>query len=507
MKIPFKKELPIIFVSSLAMTSPLYAEKQAIESIDHPTITIYQGGIALVAESREFQLSSADQQLFLPNVAPETVMESLMISFTPKEQSNPIPRITEKKLNRNLLSPSSLMDYSVGEDVKVITTINGREKVETAKILSNNGGVLLQYRDRIESTLPADARLSFTKIPQGLNTTPVLSVIMNNLPDSAADYRAHLNYLTHGISWNADYIAKLDDDANQLRLEGWATLNNNSGMDFKDFKINLVAGEVNLVRLASPRFKNEMRLMAADAAPSALGGNIMPNNLGDYHLYAIPNTSTLSDKEQTQIALFTEEGIPFNKNYTFENVSDSSRTSNSNQLQNANVSITFNNNKDSALGFPLPEGIIRLYQDRDNDIAFLGEDTILATPTKQEVVLNTGKAFDVTMKREQTKYAMINSDEWEVSYKIIVNNAKNSPVSTTVKESFYPGYNTNWALIQQSPDAKIVNDTAVWNLDIPAKSSKVLSYTVRYTIFKEDSKNDGRRDEVVIGEVNSPKPQ
>ena len=63
-----------------------------------------------------------------------------------------------------------------------------------------------------------DSRLAFTEIPAGLNTTPVLSVILKDLPDANAQYRADLNYLTRGISWNADYIAKLNDETKTLQL-------------------------------------------------------------------------------------------------------------------------------------------------------------------------------------------------------------------------------------------------------------------------------------------------
>src|SRR5699024_4763710 len=101
----------------------------------------------------------------------------------------------------------------------VISSFNGREKQEKASILSNNGGLLLQYKDRIELNLPENARLAFKTIPDGLNNTPVLSVILKNLPETVTQYRADLSYLTRGISWNADYIAKLDDETKTLKLE------------------------------------------------------------------------------------------------------------------------------------------------------------------------------------------------------------------------------------------------------------------------------------------------
>lgn len=485
MTIPFKKELPIILASTLAMTVPAFAADQT-EKANSPTITIYQGGLALITESRDFELDHQQRQLFIPNVAPKTMMESLMISFTPEEKDKPMPLITEKKLNRNLLSPHSMVQYSVGEEVTVITSLNNREKHEKATILSDNNGLLLQYKDRIELNLPENARLAFNEIPAGLNTTPVLSVILKNLPNESTQYRADLSYLTQGLSWNADYIAQLDDKTKTLKLEGWATLNNSSGMDYQDFNINLIAGDLNLVNREVPQVRKMMAGMAADMTYEA--APVTASALGDYHLYRIADTSTLSDKEQTQISLFQKESIPFKKNYTFENNSPSYRVGNSPAFQNAAVTIHFKNEEEASLGFPLPEGIIRLYQQDEDLTTFIGEDRIPATPNKQNVALDVGNAFDITMKREQTQFSMVNEDEWEVSYKLTLSNAKKEDATTFVKESFYPNSDTNWQLIKHNAAPKIVGDTAIWELNIPAESNKTITYTIRYTIFNDEKK-------------------
>ena len=65
-KIPFKK-LPIVLASSLVLSATAYANENTKQS---PMITIYQGNIALIAESRDFQLDAQNSQLFLPNVSP-----------------------------------------------------------------------------------------------------------------------------------------------------------------------------------------------------------------------------------------------------------------------------------------------------------------------------------------------------------------------------------------------------------------------------------------------------
>lgn len=483
MKPSFKKELPIILASLAISTTAIAADNNAQ---DQPSITVYQAGFALISEARHFVLDHSQQQLFLPNVAPETVMESLMISFTPENAGDPIPFVTEKKLNRNLLSPQSIVQYSVGEKVDVITSINAKEKQEEAIILSNNGGLLLQYKDRIELNLPENARLAFKQIPKGLNNTPVLSVILKNLPEASTQYRTDLSYITQGISWNADYIAKLNDTDKTLKLEGWATLNNNSGMDYLDFKINLIAGDLNLAA-PSPRFKSNTLMMRAESV-SSQADFVTSAPLGDYHQYEIADISTLNDKEQTQISLFQKDQIPFTKNYTFNSSSPTHRLPQTTQLQNAAVSIHFNNDEASALGFALPSGAIRLYEQNAEKITFIGGDQVPATPKDQKVSLDIGNAFDITLNREQTRFSTINPDEWEISYKLTISNAKDEAVTTILKEGFYPNNDTNWQIIKQSIAPEINGDTATWSVKVPANGQKVITYSVRYTIFNNDDR-------------------
>lgn len=488
MKPSFKKELPIILASLAISTTAVASDKVADkDSQNQPSITVYQAGFALISEARHFALDHSQQQLFLPNVAPETVMESLMISFTPDNAGDPIPFVTEKKLNRNLLSPQSMVQYSVGEKVDVITAMNGKEKREEATILSNNGGLLLQYKDRIELNLPENARLAFKQIPKGLNNTPVLSVILKNLPGKNTQYRTDLSYITQGISWNADYIATLNDVDKTLKLEGWATVNNSSGMDYQDFQIHLIAGDLNLAT-PSPRFKSNVQMMRAEAL-SSQADDVSSVPLGDYHQYDIADISTLNDKEQTQISLFQKDQIPFTKNYTFNSSSPTHRLPQTTQLQNAAVSIHFNNDEASALGFPLPTGAIRLYEQNVGKTTFIGGDQIPATPKDQKVSLNIGNAFDITLNREQTRFSTINPDEWEISYKLTINNAKNEAVTTIVKEGFYPNNDTNWQIIKQSIPPKINGDTATWSIKVPANGQKVITYSVRYTIFNNGDQN------------------
>lgn len=52
--------------------------------------------------------------------------------------------------------------------------------------------------------------------------------------------------MTNGISWKTNYVAKVVSN-NKLNLTGWVTINNESGTDYSNAKVQLIAGDVNQV--------------------------------------------------------------------------------------------------------------------------------------------------------------------------------------------------------------------------------------------------------------------
>ena len=469
---------------SIASTPPAQATEDHLP-IDRQ-LTIYQEGIALVSENRTFELSEKERDLLLPNIAPEAIVESLLLKFNPSQaastssqESKTLPLVIEKRLNRNLLSPTTLIDYSIGKEVEVIWQ-TPKEHREKAVILSNNGGLLLQYEDRIESGLPAEARLAFKEIPKGLNRTPVLSILLENLPEKITSYHANLNYLTRGVSWSSDYIAQLDEKEKFFRLEGWATINNQSGIDFNDTEISLIAGNLNLLN-RTPLYRENFMVKAAATAPQR--DDIAPESVNDYQRFSLPGKFNLQQQEQSQITLFTAEKVPYKKIYHFHNMSPSQRLLEQSSPQNAAITLHFNNKKEDQLGFALPSGTIRLYQMEGETPTFLGEDALANSASGEEISLNMGSAFDVTLTREQQQYHIINPDEWEVSYQLTVNNRKSEAVNIELTESFYPGQGVNWEIVAQQPPAVLKNESAIWNIALQAEGEKKINYRVRYTIF------------------------
>lgn len=159
--------------------------------------------------------------------------------------------VIEQNYNYNLLTPVNIVNESVGKTVKtaLYDEKTGTTVFDQAKILdSNYGNPILQFSYGIETHFPG--RLIFDSLPENLTSKPTLSADLE--AGQAGDNRLELAYLTRGLSWKADYVADITG-ADSLNLKGWITLTNESGADYKNALVQLVAGNVNLVSQVQPR--------------------------------------------------------------------------------------------------------------------------------------------------------------------------------------------------------------------------------------------------------------
>ena len=76
---------------------------------------------------------------------------------------------------------------------------------------------------------------------------------------SAGDQDIELTYLSGGLNWKADYTAELSPNDDRIDLRGLITLRNTSGTSYRDASVQLVAGDVNVVRNA---FQNPSPVLA-----------------------------------------------------------------------------------------------------------------------------------------------------------------------------------------------------------------------------------------------------
>jgi hypothetical protein len=433
------------------------------------SVTIYNDNLALVRDERRITLPKGTLRVALRDVSAQMdPSTALLHSLT----SAGAVSVIEQNFDFDLLSPEKLLEKYVGRDVTVIHSNprTGAETREQAKVLSVNGGVVLQYANRIETGV--DGRLSFPSIPPNLRDRPTLVTDLDNSYDGPQ--QVELDYLTGGMSWRADYVGVLNAADNRLDLNGLITLTNTSGATYTDARMQLVAGNINRAQVP----QTLRTLGAMNAAPAA---EVRQETLFEYHLYTLTRPTTIADQQTKQVALLSASGVPVTKSlelrgqeyYYYQQAGDLGQ-----QLK-PQVYLEFSNDG-GGLGIPLPKGIVRIYKkDSQGNTQFVGEDTIDHTARKERVRLLLGESFDVTATKKQTDFKRIapygDRYEYVSSYTIEMRNAKDTPVTLKVVEPM-PG---DWSIAAENfSHVKTSSTTSTWTITVPPSGKTTLSYTV-----------------------------
>ncbi len=482
----FKRRTIFLAVSSLAFSSMVSIGAHALENATDEikstladqqsvAVTIYNGDLALVKDTRKVKLNTGLNALALRDVSAQIRPETALLrSINAPGSLN----LLEQNFDFDLLTPAKLLEKYVGKTVGLIKTnpATGVETIEQATVLSANNGVVLKVGNRIETGVSTN-RIIYDDVPANLRDRPTLVTQINN--KGAADQTVELSYLTGGLGWKADYVAELNSKEDMLDLSGWVTLSNTSGASYKNAKLQLVAGDVNRVQ-QSPRAmamqmrKNDM-MMAEAAAPMA------EESLLEYHLYTLDRPTTIAENQTKQVALLSASSVPVKKelvlpgaDYYYQGQYGEIGTK-----MKVGVFIEFENKEASKLGMPLPKGILRVYKkDSQGNAQFVGEDNIDHTPKNETVRLKLGEAFDVTADKKQTDFKVLprpskGNNLYESAFELTLKNAKKEKVTVTVQEPI----SGDWKIVSESKaHTKVNSHLAVWKIEIPAEGMATLTY-------------------------------
>lgn len=462
------------------------------------SLTIYNNDLALVQDVRQMTLTVGRARQEFPDVSaairPETV--TLNAAGT---------GIVEQNFDYDLLTPAKLMDKAVGQTVTLVRTnpATGVETRESATILANNGGTIVRVGDRIEVLNGYGARVVFPSLPAGLRASPTLSVTLDTTTPGARP--VSLSYLSRGFGWKADYVALFDEVAGKIDVQGWVTLNNNSGTTFDQAKVLLVAGAVgNAGQSYDQGYRRPRPTLPGNRPGTQSAGR---ESLGDFYVYPIAGRTTVANAQQKQVSFLDVGGAPATKGYHFRNDWLGSQT----EPGSVDSVLRFSTAREAGLGDALPAGTVRVYmRDARGQPQFIGENAIAHTPIGSALALKTGEAFDVKVLPTVDKRERIASGEWERTerYRITtegkapieatvdrevtfwrttmtyrVTNAKASPVTVDVVQAGLD----NWWHDTRVPSETIKGeqrslDERVWQVQVPANGETVLTvqFDTRY---------------------------
>ncbi len=456
---------------TLAATMP---ERHASAAQRQSLTVIVYGDFALVRDVRLVNVEAGENRVAFDDVSPQMSPETAFLS----DLSSGAPiLVKEQNFETAVLSPDAIFARAVGHTVTVIRDepMTGKETRETAVVISASGPIL-KFKDRFETGLPPNSRIVYTTLP-----------IMRLTPDFLADFESQtaarhpiaLGYLTGGLSWAADYVARLNAGGDHLDIDAFITLHNDSGMDFDNATVRVVAGSVQRAAPGEAKTLGMVRTQAAADVYAANAGRATRQAVFEFYEYSLPQRTSLRTGETKQTLLLFARGVPVQQIFSSSVSASDFQSQGGEQLVPVEVTLEFDNDG-HGLGVPLPSGVFHMYKnDESGEPVFIGENAIDNTPSKQHVQLDLGPSFDVRVRRVQTNYQEIphpnNRTEYVTDYRVTVTNARPKAVVLHYEEQL----SGLWQIASETlPHQKISSSTVVWVIPVPAGGQATLTFQV-----------------------------
>lgn len=479
----FKRKVSINLAAIAALVS-LYlpiasAEPVLLSSTERDrqavNLTIYNGNFAVVTDTREVIIPKGLVRLDFQDVSEFLEASSILVTpgSTSGKSSTKNFTVEEQLYEHHTLNRNSLLRKFIGRKVKYSRSIldgAAYEKFLREGILLAINPEVVKFGDQIE--IAPEGTISLPFVPEGVSLKPRLEWLIDNRTAGKQQFKT--TYTTGKIGWSADHVMLLDAESSQFDMTSWVTLSNESNTAFDAAEVTLVAGEVNRNQRRTNR--RQMEMSDARFTSAKVSESMAPVALMDYYQYNLPRKTHLAAFGQKQIRLFETNGVDYRRRYVA--VSESLSYRMVEEVSNSvSIQLNIRNDKKSGLGTPLPAGNVRAYlQGENGQLVFVGESRMPHLPIDQEATLKIGKAFDVKMKRTQMSYKRLNDRESVSSYEVKLSNAK----STSVEVELFEKQVGDWDITEQSQKGeKIDSRTQRYIVKVPARSERVVSYTVK----------------------------
>lgn len=449
---------------------------QTVSTVDQRqsvSVTVYNNGLGLVRESRHIPLAKGISTLRYEDVAQLIIPQSVRI-----ESKNSKITVFEQNYQYDLITNSRLLDKYIGKAVTIYKydEATKSDKPVTAILISNNDSPVFKIGNEISLGFPG--RITVPSLPDNLFAKPTLLWKLSN--ENEGKIALDISYQTNGMNWSSDYVMVLSDEENKAGLNCWITLDNQSGTEFKNATLQLVAGDIQRrSNIPQPRYQTQRSAVAGMAKMDGMDYGVAPEfeqeNISEYYLYTLDQPTDIGYRQTKQIQLFSADQINLTKRYIFENLPMT--TNNEKNFNRALVRYDFKNSSDNQLGRPLPKGIFRVFKsDSKGRQQLLGEDNIDHTPNNEEVKISVGNAFDVVANGKELSYENFSIGKgYRASYQVSIRNRKSEPV--TVR--YYVNGWGEWKITKSSQAfEKESQQKSYVDVRVKADSEIQLTYTI-----------------------------
>ena len=502
-----KRACPWIFIFSLILFNITGAFAES------PQVTIYNGGFGVIKERFSLELKKGENEVRFTDITAHMEPESIILRDIKKPDS---VLILEQNYESDPLSEGLLLMKNEGKEImfEIQNPKTGEKEIKKAKIIRSGyvphqsaygrygqeyyvqqqamayggaGTPIVEMDGKIMFNLPG--RPVFENLDPGNFLKPTL--LWQLWADKSGTHDMEISYISGGMKWEATYNAVAPAEGNVMNIIGWVTLDNQSGKEFKDANVKLMAGDVRKVSPEGMGIRRDEASKSIAGAPPA----VTEKEFAEYHLYTLDRRTTLRDREIKQVEFIRADNVTAERLYVYDGTKIGERyqywdyssiRNNAEYGTECNpkvwVMMEFKNSKENNLGMPLPKGKVKLYQrDEDGRNEFIGEDVIDHTPKDETIRLYIGNAFDIVGERRRTNYRIDNSHDWcDESFEITVRNHKKEEITVRVVEHLYRWI--NWDITAKTDEFKKIDSRTIeFPVKVPKNGEKKITYSVHYS--------------------------
>jgi hypothetical protein len=424
---------------------------------EQTSITIYNDDFGVVRQTKKIKLEKGISDFSITGVAELINPTSVHIKLDGE--------ILEQNYKYDLISIDKVLERYIDQEV----TLVGENATITGKLLSaKENNIVLQTKDGGLKML-TDIRKYYVSVataPVGFVTRPTLLWKVN--APRTGEQEVELTYQTNGINWHAEYVVVLNDKETQLDINAWVNLDNQSGANYENAQVKLMAGDINRARRVAYDKSQSMSFRVNALEQDA---NFAERAFFEYHLYELQYPTTIANNETKQVSMFEQTGVKFNKIYT-----NTSYLLDTYENQNSNVSIEFQNSKENKLGIPIPSGTVRIFKEDGKSSILIGEDAIKHTPKDEKITLNIGKAFDVLVNQTLVNTRKISDRVMEYETLINLKNHKDTEIEIDIIRNIYG----QWEILKSSHDYKKESaNQVIFKVKVKPNSNEEIKLKVR----------------------------
>lgn len=313
---------------------------------------------------------------------------------------------------------------------------------------------------------------------QGATTGPGAAIALDVAVAARVD-ELSLVFLTTGMSWSASYSMIIAPDDASAQIDGYASILNNSGTRFDGADIQLLAGTINQQgAVGGNRYRLEMdEMRALSSVAMAQSPGLTAASFAGYHLYTVSEPLSLLPGEARRIRMWGADSITTAKEYVFVNSFNYHQQYPEPTVQPVVARYRVERPGGTEFGdVALPSGQVRMFQsDAQGRLQLLGIAAIDNTPKEQELMLNTGYAFDIIGTRTQVDYSHPSGNTYESAWRVELRNESEDDVVVQVVERL----TGDWTIMQTSHEAEKISAGAVlFRVAVPAGGAAQLEYRV-----------------------------